>query len=257
MPFADVNGIRLHYRVHGKGEPLVLVAGWGTDLRAWVFQLLSFVRDFRVVVFDNRGVGRSDKPEGPYSIAQMAADVVGLMDHLDIPAAHVLGLSMGGMIAQELAITYPRRVMKLVLGCTFAWKEEGSGQTEEYLAELKGDVSRAKLALASLANNNALDRAFVRLWMRLVSRSWAAGFESQGAAIRDHDTRERLHLITASTLVIAGTKDRVILPSSSRLLTARIPDARLVMIENGSHSMSAENRREFNRAVLSFLQGRS
>lgn len=255
MPFANVNGIRLHYRAHGKGEPLVLVAGWGTDLRAWVFQLLSFRRYFRVVAFDNRGVGRSDTPAGPYSIRQMAADVVGLMDHLHIAAAHVLGLSMGGMIAQEVAINHPHRVLKLVLGCTFAWRGEGSGQTEEYLAEIRGDVTRAKLALASLANNNRLGRVFVHLWMRLMSRSWAAGFESQGAAIRCHDTRDRLHLITASTLVIAGTRDRVILPRSSELLASRIPGARLVMIENGSHSMSAENRKDFNGAVLSFLRG--
>ena len=256
MPLAKVNGINLHYRIHGQGEPLVLIAGWGTDLRAWIFQIPSFRKYFQVIVFDNRGVGGSDTPQGPYSIKKMADDVVGLLDHLHIRAAHVLGLSMGGMIAQEVAISYPDRVLKLVLGCTFACRLEGSGQTEEYLEAARLDPKRVKLALASLANNNPVGRIFVIMWMRLMSRSWAAGFEWQGAAIKDHDTRAKLHLIKSPTLVIAGTKDRVILPGSSAYLAARIAGARLAMIAGGSHSMSAENRREFNKVVLSFLKGR-
>jgi 3-oxoadipate enol-lactonase len=174
-----------------------------------------------VVVFDNRGVGKSDKPSGPYSMKLMAADVIGLMDHLHIQAANVLGLSMGGMIAQELAINYPHRILKLVLGCTFACQNDGSGQTEEYSKHAGLNPIKTKLALASLANNRPIGRLFVLLWMRLVSRSWVAGFESQGAAIRDHDTCDRLHLIKSPTLVIAGTKDRVIRPSSSGLIASR------------------------------------
>jgi pimeloyl-ACP methyl ester carboxylesterase len=254
MPTAQANGIELHYRIHGKGEPLVLIAGWGTDLRAWIFQLPVYGKYFRVVAFDNRSVGKSDKPSGPYSMKVMAADVIGLMDYLHIEAAHILGLSMGGMIAQEVAINYPNRVLKLVLGCTFACQGCGSGQTAEYLKQGRRDVKEIKLTLASLANNNPMLRTFVVAWMALTSKSWAAGFESQGAAIKDHDTSERLHLIRSPTLVIAGTEDRVIRPSSSEFLASRIPGARLVMIENGSHSMSAENRREFNSAVLAFLR---
>ena len=242
MPTAQVNEIKLHYRVHGKGEPLILIAGWGTDLRAWIFQLPAFRKYFRVVAFDNRGVGKSDKPSGPYSMKLMAADVIGLMDSLHIEAAHILGLSMGGMIAQEVAINYPNRVLKLVLGCTFAYQGNGSGQTEEYSRQTGLGSKQIKLTLASLANNNPVGRAFVVLWMNLVSRSWAAGFESRGAAIKGHNTSDRLHLIRSPTLVIAGTKDRVIRPSSSEFIASRILGARLVMIENGSHSMSAENR---------------
>jgi 3-oxoadipate enol-lactonase len=253
MPQASVNGIRLNYEVHGSGEPLLLIQGWGTDLRAWIFQVPAFRKHFQVVTFDNRGVGKSEKPAGPYSMKMMAADAVALMDHLHIPAAHVLGLSMGGMIAQEVALNYPDRVMKLVLGCTFSCQKDGSGETEEYTKATGKDSRATKLALASLANNSPVGRLFVALWMTLNSRSWAEGFESQGAAIRGHDTSERLHTIASPTLVICGTRDRVIRPSSSEFLASRIPNARLVMIENGSHSMSAENRREFNRAVLDFL----
>jgi len=254
MPTAQVNGIKLHYRVHGKGEPLVLIAGWGTDLRAWIFQLPAFRKYFRVVTFDNRGVGKSDKPTGPYSMKLMAADVIGLMNSLDIVAGHVLGLSMGGMIAQEVAINYPDRVLRLVLGCTFAYQGDSSGQTDEYSKLTKLDPKQIKLTLASLANNNPVGRVFVVLWMKLMSKSWAAGFKSQGAAIKGHDTSDRLRLIKSPTLVIAGIKDRVIRPSSSEFIASRIPGARLVMIENGSHSMSAENRKEFNKAVLAFLR---
>jgi len=254
MPTAQVNGIRLHYRVHGKGEPLVLIAGWGTDLRSWVFQLPAFRNYFRVIVFDNRGVGKSDKPRGPYSMKQMAADVIGLMDALQIGAAHILGLSMGGMIAQEVAINYPNRVLRLVLGCTFACQGGVSGQTEEYLKQKGTDSQKIKLTLASLANNRPVGRFFVVLWMKLMSKSWAAGFKSQGVAIKHHDTSDRLQLIKSPTLVIAGTKDRVIRPGSSEFIASRIPGARLAMIQNGSHSMSAENRKEFNQAVLAFLR---
>jgi len=257
MPIAQVNGIRLHYRFHGKGEPLVLIAGWGTDLRSWIFQLPAFRKYFRVVVFDNRGVGRSDKPRGPYSMQLMAADVIGLMDALQVGAAHILGLSMGGMIAQEVAINYPNRVLRLVLGCTFACQNGVSGQTAEYLKAKGVESKQMKMTLAALANNNPIGRVLVVLWMKLVSKSWAAGFKSQGAAITHHDTSDRLHLIKSPTLVIAGTKDRVIRPSSSEFIASRIPGAHLVTIENGSHSMSAENRKEFNKAVLSFLRDES
>ncbi|HUI72462.1 MAG TPA: alpha/beta fold hydrolase [Spirochaetia bacterium] len=253
MPFAKVNGIHLHYRVSGKGEPLVLIAGWGTDSRTWAFQLLPFQKSFLVVRFDNRGVGRSDKPQGPYTMKVMAADVIGLMDHLGIGAANVVGLSMGGMIAQEVAINYPDRVLKLVLGSTFACQRNGSGPTAECARHAGGDARQFRLALASLAGKRSLGRLVVLAMIRLLSSYGMEGFKSQGAAIREHDTSDRLHLIQCPTLVIAGTRDRVIRPSSSEFIVSRLPRGSLKMIENGSHSISSENRREFNDAVLGFL----
>jgi 3-oxoadipate enol-lactonase len=161
---------------------------------------------------------------------------------------------MGGMIEQEVAINYPNRVLRLVLGCTFACQGGDSGQTKEYLRQKGPDSKQIRLTLALLANNNPVGRVFVVLWMRLMSKSWAAGFKSQGVAIKHHDTSDRLHLIMSPTLVIAGTKDRVIRPSSSEFIASKIPGSHLVLIENGSHSMSAENRREFNKSVLAFLR---
>ncbi|MFP3880362.1 MAG: alpha/beta fold hydrolase, partial [Dehalococcoidia bacterium] len=111
MPLASVNGININYRVAGDGEPLVMIMGFSAGRIGWVPQLRFFKRYYRVVTFDNRGAGRSDKPPGPYSTGMMADDTAKLMDVLGIEKAHIMGLSMGGMIAQELAINYPQRVM--------------------------------------------------------------------------------------------------------------------------------------------------
>jgi pimeloyl-ACP methyl ester carboxylesterase len=254
MPIAKVNGINLHYRISGRGEPLVLIAGWGTDLRTWAFQVSAFRKRFQVLRFDNRGVGKSDKPDGPYTMKSMADDVIGLMDYLHIRAANILGLSMGGMIAQEVAINYPNRVLKLVLGCTFAYQGEGSGPTEEYTRNAGQDARQVRMTLASLASNKSIVRYFVGVVVKLTSRYGMESFSAQGAAIREHDTSDRLHLIKCPTLVIAGTKDRVIRPSSSEHIASRVSRATLIMIENGSHSLGSENRREFNKAVLGFLR---
>ncbi len=255
MPVANVNGINLYYRICGKGEPLVLIAGWGTNLRSWAFQLPAFRKRFMVLRFDNRGVGKSDKPDGPYSMKLMAADVIGLMDYLHIATANILGLSMGGMIAQEVAINYPDRVRKLVTGCTFAYQGDGSGPTEEYASKATQDARQTRIALASLASNNPFVRRLMVLLVRLISKYGLTGFKSQGAAIRTHDTRDRLHLIRCPTLVIAGTKDRVIRPSSSEFMVSRLTQGKLIMIENGSHSLTSENRSQFNKAVMRFLDG--
>jgi len=252
---ASVNGVNLHYRISGRGLPLILIAGWGTDLRTWAFQLRAFQRHFRVLRFDNRGVGRSDRPRGPYTMKLMASDVIGLMDFLHIKEANVLGLSMGGMIAQEVAINYPDRVLKLVLGSTFAFQGKGSGPTEEYTRNAGQDPQQVRMTLASLASNGVLTRGIVCFLVTLTSRRKMDGFTAQGAAIRQHDTKDRLHLIRCPTLVIAGTRDRVIKPSSSELIASRIARAKLVLIENGSHSLGSENRRIFNRTVLGFLDG--
>src|SRR4030042_6341962 len=120
MPIATANGIQINYKVEGQGDPLVMIMGLGSPRGGWSSQAPFFKKYFQVVIFDNRGVGKSEKPEGPYSTRMMADDAIKLMDHLGIKKARVLGASMGGMIAQELAINYPERVSKLVLACTFA-----------------------------------------------------------------------------------------------------------------------------------------
>ncbi len=256
MPEATVNGIHINYKVDGVGEPLVMVSGLGSDLNAWAFQVSSFRKHYRVIRFDNRGVGKSDTPSGPYSIRMMADDAISLMDHLGVGKAHVLGVSMGGMIAQEIAISYPDRISKLVLGCTFACKSEESGHTEGYARIMGYPAARLRNELTSLTFNKPFSRCILGSLMRLTEKKgWEVGFEAQRAALRNHDTFDRLDRIKAPTLILVGTKDRVIRPGSSNALAAKMPSAKLVRIENGSHAISVETRRKFNQEVLSFLQG--
>ena len=120
MPKVRVGDIELHYVEHGEGDPLLLVMGFGGDHLAWGLQMPAFAARHRVIAFDNRGVGQTGAPDAPYTTLEMADDAVGLLDALGIERAHVLGVSMGGMIAQELALNHPGRVRTLQLHCTYA-----------------------------------------------------------------------------------------------------------------------------------------
>jgi len=258
MPIARIKGISIHYQVAGRGDPLVMIMGFNAGRLGWLPQIPFFRKYYRVVTFDNRGVGKSDKPPGPYSTRMMADDTVRLMDLLGIERAHILGLSMGGMIAQELAVEYPQRVMKLVLACTYASQDGTSGDSLEQARLWQLAPEEQLRAMISLAFNNPLYRCVFGLLVRMQSRFMRAagrvGMEGQSEACRQHNTLERLSLITAPTLIIVGTGDRVIKPVCSEIIAARIPNARLIQVDGGAHYLSLENRRVFNREVLNFLK---
>jgi pimeloyl-ACP methyl ester carboxylesterase len=169
-----------------------------------------------------------------------------------------MGASMGGMIAQELAINYPRRVMKLILACTYASQDETSGDTLEQAKFLKLTPREKASAMIGLAFNKPLYRFIFGLLARfqtgLVGTSDTVGVAGQSEACRKHNTLDRLPLITAHTLVIVGTGDRIIKPVSSEVIAGRIPNAKLVRVEGGSHCFSFEMKNEFNREVLNFLK---
>jgi pimeloyl-ACP methyl ester carboxylesterase len=153
MAEANVNGINIAYDVYGQGEPLVLIMGLGGTRQSWVFQKRAFSKHFKVITFDSRGIGKSDKPDEPFTIKTIADDTIGLMDHLNIDKAHILGVSHGGRVAQEVAINYPDRVNRLVLASTNTGAEgiddlppevlsafgrkERSGQTDIIYAGMK------------------------------------------------------------------------------------------------------------------------
>jgi 3-oxoadipate enol-lactonase len=268
MPKARVNGVSINYSVEGRGEPFFLIMGFSGSKMAWFFQRRAFRKHFQVVTFDNRGVGESGKPTGPYSMQMFADDTVGLMDHLGIDKAHVLGVSMGGMIAQHIALSHPERVRKLVLGCTFASRQGSTGHSAEYMQriELSEDASDDELRqidlkklmgmVVSLAVNDRLLGMAVGPLLRIFAGRLATeGIRGQFEAILGHDTLERLPTIQAPTLVIVGAQDRLINPASSDVLADAIPGARLVKIESGSHAFFISKRGRFNREVLDFLLG--
>jgi pimeloyl-ACP methyl ester carboxylesterase len=261
MLLARLNGININYQVDGQGEPLVMIMGFTAGRSGWMAQIPFFKKYYRVITFDNRGAGKSDKPPGPYSTRMMADDTVRLMDLLGIGKAHIMGVSMGGMIAQELAINYPQRVMKLVLACTYACQDETSGDSLEQAEFLQLTPEKKVSAMVGLAFNKPLYRFVFSLLSRVQTRFMGAsgrvGIAGQSEACRKHNTLERLPLITAPTLVIVGTGDRIIKPISSEVIAGKIPNAKLVKVEGGSHYFSFEMKSVFNREVLSFLKSDS
>ncbi|MHA2069495.1 MAG: alpha/beta fold hydrolase [Candidatus Thorarchaeota archaeon] len=266
MPKATVNGINIDYRVEGQGEPLIMIAGFSSEKNGWWFQTKAFKKYYRIITFDNRGVGKSDKPTGPYTVKRMADDAIGLMDHLGIEKAHVLGISMGGMIAQELAINHPERVDKLVLASTFTRRDETSGFTSEASKRLETffrslpnevEIRRGYVTAIDLTLNKRFYRILAvpltKTMIRLSDTSALNGLVGQRDAALAHNTADRLKLIKAPTLVITGTNDRLVKPISSEVIANLVPKAKLVKVDGGSHGVCVEMRSEFNKEVLDFL----
>jgi pimeloyl-ACP methyl ester carboxylesterase len=262
MPSTDAPGFRMHYEVHGSGFPLLLINGLGSDRGEWLHQIPAFTPHFRVVTFDNRGSGDSETPPGLYTTALMGDDAAALLAFLGIERAHVLGVSLGGMIAQEMALRHPGRVARLVLACTSPGGEVSERPSREVLAAFtrtpggdpEEELSRMIPCLYTeryRRENPEAIAAFVK--RRLARPASAEAHAFQLAAAVGHAAADRLSGIGAPTLVITGTGDRVVPPVNSRRIAARIPGARLVLLPGAPHRLFAENAEAFNREVLSFL----
>ena len=263
MSTARVGDIELYYEDHGSGEPLLCIMGLAADSMAWVLQTPDFSKRYRTIIYDNRGVGRSSKPKGPYSIAQMADDAAGLLDALDIPRAHVLGVSMGGMIAQELALRHPARARTLQLHCTLGRIDPYGTLLVESLLRVRAREDREEWARAMLpwviCRKTVRERPeFVQLMLqRSLDNPYPtsyAGLRRQAEAIGGHDTLDRLHAIRVPTLVTLGAEDILVPPAFSREVHARIPGAELTVIPDAGHVHFLEQPELFNAAMLGFLK---
>ena len=274
MSTATVNGIELFYEVHGSGDPLLLIMGLAADSAAWAFQVPEFSQHYRTITFDNRGVGRSAKPTGAYTIHQMADDAVGLLDVLDVRRAHVVGVSMGGMIAQELVLRHPERVRGLVLACTYPEPDADIENMRKFsLTQFGGTVTASgemridlttvnplmllQHMLPMVFNPEFLQKELPKL-LQVFGGALQYGFSleailGQIQAVMTHRATDRLHQITAPTLVITGDADRLVPPANSDVLAKLVPGARLVKVPGGSHGFNFEVPDVFNRVVLSFL----
>ena len=266
MPIAKVGEINLCYEVHGKGQPLILINGFGGTQNALFAMVRAFGKHYRVVTFDNRGSGGSDKPTGPYNVHTMAGDTIRLMDFLGIEKAHLVGMSMGGMIAQEMAIDHPQRVAKLILCSTSAggqpfrelWfdlieaSNRGWNRSRSELAEV--DLRKLIIYGHSRLFNRPFNRLVVASLFRLLLRLGMTKVPvGQLEAMMSHDALERLDRIQAPTLVLAGAKDGLMPPHSGEVLASGIRSAKLVIIEGGAHAWQGDMPGRFNREVLSFL----
>lgn len=265
MPTAHVNGIDLYYEIHGDGPNLTLVEGTGYDLWMWYRQLPEFSQHFRTLIYDNRGVGRSDKPPGPYTHEQNADDLAGLLDHLGWDRSHVLGVSMGGFIAQEFALKYPQRLGRLVLVATAFGGPN--------MVPVPPDAVKALMPNPDLSPEEKIRTAMP---LAFGDRSWSEKHQeefdrivawrleypqppqaamAQNMAILTFNTEQRLCAIQAPTLVISGDKDFVVPPRNAELLAERIPNARLDVVAGAGHVVHIEAAEQFNRDVIAFLSG--
>ena len=242
MPVIDAGNVSLNYERGGEGPPLLMIMGLSGSLLHWGAPFMNALRnDFETIAFDNRGVGQSSRVEAPFSIADLAADTAGLMAALDLDSAHVLGISMGGMVAQELALAHPARIRTLTLGCTYCG---GPGNTlppqrEVGAAVMSGDRERALRATweinvsASFAQNAQAYAAF-----RAIGEERAVAIPvmmEQLSAITRHDTSARLRSLTMPTLVVHGTEDRIIPVENGHKVAGLIPDARLEILQDIGH----------------------
>jgi len=265
MPVIKVNGIDLYYEVHGKGEPLLLIMGYGSNAGHWFVILPHLAARFKTIIFDNRGTGRSGKPEIPYTADMMIGDAVGLLDALGIESAYVFGVSMGGMIAQELALRYPRRVKKLVLGCTSCGGAHSVGSTPEATSFLF-DPERAKLSDEERALSTVpwlWNEDFIAGHPEAVERYVKTttqyptpihGYLSQANFVLSHDTYDRLPQIKSPALVMTGARDRLIQHENSRILASRIPGAELVVFEQAGHGFISDTAEGSSDKIIRFLE---
>jgi 3-oxoadipate enol-lactonase len=263
MPYLKANDISIYYEVRGDGEPLLLLMGLGGGSSMWWQQMDLFSHWYQVVAFDSRGVGRSDKPDTAYSMDMLAKDALAVVNGLNLAPAKVYGLSMGGMVAQELALNYPDAVSGLVLGATFCGGVHSVTASRETINQLFNllnlpldDMVRVLTALTFSDSFAAKHPKVIEEWMAKGAEAPPSpqDFKRQAEATTRFDTYERLPQIKVPTLVIAGTGDRLIPVENSRILASRIPNAELVLLQGAGHGYLWEAAEDANRAVLNFLK---
>jgi len=264
MPFVSAtDGTRIHYEVTGKpgATPVLMIQGLGASKNAWNLQRIAMATRFRIISFDNRGAGRSDKPTVPFTLEQMAEDAIAVLDAAGIETAHVIGASMGGVISQIVAVKYPHRVRSLTLVCTACrnhpWRQELL-QSWAKTAEQKGMIEVGKEAAQWVMS----PRSFRRLvpaftWMGpLAALRPRHSFVSQIDAILNtrEDLVDQLSTITAPTMVIVGNQDILTPRGDSEEIAERIPNAELVVISGAAHGLMMEHSSTFNKILIEFLQ---
>ncbi len=256
-----MNGIDLFYEVYGTGEPIILIMGFGAKSTEWLAQIPVLSKEYRVINFDNRGVGKSERPNYPYTMTHFVDDIIALLDFLKIDSAHICGVSMGGMIALQFVLAHPERVKCLILIATSA-----IGDNVDVLLQFikQGETlpveDRAKATIPILFTKQYQEKILndESLWKEFMLRftedpTTIQDYRNQANAIRNHDVRNRLSEIQKPTLILVGTNDFLLPPRYSRKIAKRIPNAELVVLKGPGHGLIVEAAAEVNAKILEFL----
>lgn len=257
---AENQGVRIAYEVCGHGPPLLLMQGLGYARWGWG-QLTNLLADrFTVLAYDNRGIGESDVPAGPYTTDDLARDAAAVLDSADVRRAHVVGASLGGMAAQELALGSPERVDRLVLACTTPGGPgvhpipEPTLRLMQEAPKLPPEVALRRFVENALSPEASRELADEIYGLRLANPPDPAGWQGQAAAAMTFAAYERLHGLTAPTLVLHGSADAVVDPHNASLLADRIPDARVEVLDGLGHLFFWEDPRRTARLITEFLE---
>ncbi|MFW9786146.1 MAG: alpha/beta fold hydrolase [Candidatus Thorarchaeota archaeon] len=266
MPFTTIQDVDLYYEIHGPPDapPLVLIGGWASYRWIWFRQVPTFKEKYRCIVFDNRGAGQSSKPDYPYTIEMMAADTVGLLDTLQIESAHILGISMGGLIAQQIALSYPEMVRSLILVATHFGGPNHIPIPDDIVALLVALPTEtiSYEQARKMRYNATFSTEFLEENEELMKQidDWVVKHPAplfaqvhQSSATAGFDSESELKNITAPTLILHGSIDFTILPKNSELIAEKIPNSRIQFIEGAAHFVIVEKYQEFNTAVMNFI----
>src|SRR5713226_318431 len=258
MPFVENLGARIHWDEEGRGAPLLLIMGLGWPSQAWYRSRPLLSEKYRTIALDNRGVGRSEAPAGPYSITLMAADAAAVLNAARVNTAHIFGVSMGGMIAQEFALQYPKKVRSLILGCTAAGGPQAVRAEQEALQVLmtrSQNPDEFTKAISPFIYDRGTPPERVAEDTE-VRRKWyptADAYFAQLQAIMAWEAYSRIAQIAAPTLVIHGEQDQLVPAGNSKMIAARIPGAKLVLIPDASHIFITDQTEAAHAAILDFL----
>jgi proline-specific peptidase len=274
--FAEVNGIKICYEVNGKGEPLILVHGFGAKKEVWIAQFEPLAEHFKVIRFDNRGAGKSDRPNEPYTMDMFADDTAALMDYLDIEKAHILGWSLGGMIVQQFAVKYPERIKRIVLINTLPkWPGDKKGlkmyeksQIEGYHRKME-DPKAAYFEGARMGfyrkfrkeMENNPEKEYYGLFsaedlirISTLRPSRPQDIKNQAHALGTYDVFDKLPQIEKETLILAAEKDRQTPKSMNKLIHEQLPNSELIVIKKAGHESPREKAPQVNQNIIDFLQ---
>ena len=252
----------LYYEEAGQGEPLLMVQGLGTDHLGWMLQVPEFSKHFRVITFDNRDVGQSKQADGPYEVADMARDALALADHLELDTYHLVGMSMGGAIAQEVALLEPQRLRTLTLVVTFAGGGNWASERSRLWSEIRGLIDHEThldwLLLFGMSEQfyESPERIeYAKQMMRANPHPQSTeAFQRQVDASGRHETRDRLARISVPTHVIGAEHDTLVPVWKSKEIAELMPGADYTVMPGAPHALNMERAEEFNELVLGWLR---